>query len=103
MIELTGKQKRHLRGLGQKVPALLAVGKAGVTDGITAAAAELLATRELIKVRLPAGPAPARKAVAQQLADTTGASCAGVVGRTALLYRPAEALPPEQRIVLPDP
>ena len=29
------------------------------------------------------------------------AVCAGVVGRTALLYRPNESLPPESRIALP--
>jgi RNA-binding protein len=101
MHELTGKQKHVLRGLGQQLDPAVIVGKAGLTAGVVAAVAEALARRELVKVRLPAGPAPGRKALAAELAGAVAASGLGVVGRTMLLYRPNEDLPAEQRIELP--
>jgi RNA-binding protein len=100
---LTGKQIRHLRGLGQKLQPVVVVGKAGLTEGIVAATVEALDRRELIKVRLPVGPGPSRKAIAEELSHAAGAVCAGVVGRTALLYRPNAAGPDEQRVHLPEP
>ena len=101
MQELTGKQKRHLRGIGQGLDVLASVGKAGVSEAFVAAVRELLQHQELVKVRLPAGPGKWRDALAGQIAESAGALCAGVVGRTALLYRPNETLQPKDRIDLP--
>ena len=101
MHELTGKQKRHLRGIGQGLEVRASVGKAGLSEGFAAAVRELLDQRELVKVRLPAGPGKWRDALAGQIAESAGAACAGVVGRTALLYRPNETLEPKDRIHLP--
>lgn len=103
MGRLTGKQKRFLRGLGQKLPTLMVVGKAGVTPGTVQAAGELLSRRELVKIRLPACPSGGRKAMAEGLAQALRASCVGVVGRVALLYRPDRSLPKDKRITLPAP
>lgn len=101
MVELTGKQKRNLRGRGQKLPVAIHVGKAGLTPAVATAAGKLLSERELIKVRLPAGPSAVRSATAEQLARDVEACCVSVLGRTALLYRPNEALPPDRRMDLP--
>ena len=101
MPELTGKQKRHLRGIGQGLDVLASVGKAGVSEAFVAAVRELLGRQELVKVRLPAGPGKWRNALAGQIAESADAACAGVVGRTALLYRPNETLQPKDRIHLP--
>ena len=100
MGELTGKQKRHLRALGQKLPAAAAVGKAGLTEAVTANLIALLDRHELVKVRLGEGGAADRDALAAQLEQATGAQCVGVVGRTALLYRANEQLPDKHRINL---
>ena len=99
----TGKQARHLRGLGQKLQPAVALGKAGLTDGVVAATSDALGRDELVKVRLPAGPAASRQATAEQLAAAAGAACLGVVGRTALLYRAEPTLPPDRRVHLPEP
>jgi RNA-binding protein len=99
MAELTGKQRRFLRSMGQKLSPTAAVGKAGLTDAAVANVSAMLDRCELIKVRLPAGPQ--RKDAAAALAEATGALCAGVVGRTALLYRPNEQTPLDRRIRLP--
>ena len=100
MAPLTGKQKRYLRALGQKLSAVAVIGKAGLNDAAVANLASLLARHELVKVRLgEAGPAERNELVAQ-LEQAAGAQCAGQVGRTALLYRPNSDLPDKQRIDL---
>ena len=101
MLELTGKQKRHLRGIGQGLDVRASVGKAGVSEAFVATVRELLDRHELVKVRLPAGPGKWRDALAGQIAEAAGALCAGVVGRTALLYRPNETLEHKDRIHFP--
>ncbi len=101
MTELTGKQKRFLRGLGQQLKPMCVIGKAGLTDGVIESISHVLAGRELLKVRLPAGSAEQRRQMANQLAVSTGAQCVGMVGRTVLLYRPSEEVDSAQRISLP--
>ncbi len=90
MMELTGKQKSHLRSLGQRLPVTAAIGKEGMTAGVVAGIRALLGRHELVKVRLPADSPRARHESASLLAEAVGAACVSVLGRTALLYRPKE-------------
>jgi len=99
--ELTNKQKSFLRGLGQKLQAVATIGKAGITDAVVQNMCVLLDQHELVKVSLPAGSSDDRRAAGEQLASACGAACAGVVGRTALLFRASETLPPQKRIHMP--
>ena len=99
MADLTGKQKRRLRGAGQQlIPAVL-LGKSGLTEGVVARIQACLEGRELIKVRLP-GESPDRKAIAKELARSVEATCVGLTGRSVLLYRPNPDLDPDDRIRL---
>ena len=98
MQELTGRQRRMLKAQGQRLSPAVSVGKGGDSQAVVRQIDRLLGTRELVKVHLPAGAE--RKALGPELADRVGAVCVGVVGRTALLYRPNENLPDEQRIHL---
>ncbi|MBN1554401.1 MAG: YhbY family RNA-binding protein [Phycisphaerae bacterium] len=101
MVSLTGKQKRYLRSIGQRLSADITVGKSGATDALLDHIRRLLEERELIKVRLSEEhTGNERKQAAEELAGMADAACAGVVGRTALLYRPNESLPKEKRISL---
>ncbi len=101
MTKLTGKEKRHLRGLGQQMQCLATVGKAGMSEAVLETIDRLLTQRELVKLRLTEEQGADRKAAAEMLADALHADVAGVVGRTVLLYRPNAHLPAEQRITLP--
>jgi RNA-binding protein len=98
MSELTGKQRRHLRALGQRRAATLHVGHEGVTDAVVRQADAQLDAHELIKVRVGENAPESRHAVARDLAARTRSHLAQVLGRTALLYR---ARPDEPTIVLP--
>ena len=98
MSRLTGKQRRHLRALRQRLAATLRVGHDGVTDAIVRQADAQLEAHELIKVRVSENALAGRHDAAGELAERTKAELAQVLGRTALLYRERKA---EPTIVLP--
>jgi RNA-binding protein len=98
MAELSGRQRRHLRALGQKLTATLHVGQEGVTEAVVRQADVQLDLHELIKVRVGDNAPQDRHATAADLARRTGAHLAQVLGRTALLYRGRRQ---EPAIVLP--
>jgi RNA-binding protein len=98
MMELTGKQRRHLRALGHHLDAVLHVGHEGITDAVARQAGEQLEAHELIKVRIGENAPQDRHQAAELLAARCGAQVAQVLGRTALLYRRRTEKP---EIVLP--
>ena len=87
MRDLTGKQRRHLRALGQHLTATLHVGHEGVSEAVVAQAEAQLEAHELIKVRVSEHTPDDRHTTAEDLAARTRAHLAQVIGRTALLYR----------------
>jgi RNA-binding protein len=95
---LTGKQRRYLRSLGQRLAATLHVGRDGVTGAVVEQTETQLSAHELIKVRVSENAPAARHETADELAALTRADVVQVLGRTALLYR---ARAQEPTIVLP--
>ena len=85
-MPLTGKQRRHLRGLGHHLEPVVIVGQSGVTEGVIAAVEHALNDHELIKVKIHEGPEDRHEA-AEKLAQSTGAELAQLLGRTALLFK----------------
>lgn len=90
MKRLTGKQVRYLRGLGHHLQPVILIGKEALTPALLAAAEEALAHHELIKVKLQEGCLLERHEAAEELASALKAEIAQVLGKTILLYRPAE-------------
>lgn len=99
MEELTSKQRKFLRGLAQKLDALILVGKQGVSDALVAAANDALDSHELIKVRFNDFKEE-KKELTAQLASRTRGHIAGMIGHVAVLYRQQDE-PEKRRIVLP--
>lgn len=94
---LTGKQKRHLRALANRIDPIIQVGKAGVGTNLIQQVDEALEARELVKVRvLPQSPCTVEDA-ACFLSERTGAEVVQVIGHNLILYRQGE----EPEIVLP--
>lgn len=85
MAELTGAQKKYLRGLAHHQKPLVQLGKNGLTEGVLRSIDEALEVHELIKVRL--ADAEGKKELAQEIADRTGSSWVGLVGHVVTLYR----------------
>lgn len=86
-MELTGKQRRHLRALGHSLNPVVQLGKDGLDEGVVAAVDEALARHELIKVKLGTETPEDRYDVAERLSKDTKSAIAQVIGGTILLYR----------------
>lgn len=101
-MHLTGKQRRFLRAQGHHLPAVLQIGKEGLSPAFIQAVDQALEDHELIKIRVGQNAAlddrDARKQAADELARATSSEVAQILGNTMLLYR---AHPDEPRISLP--
>jgi len=87
---LTGKQKRHLRALGHKLKPLILIGKKEIEDALVAETNAALDHHELIKVKLLESCLLDRNEASEMLAGACNADIAQILGKTFLLYRPAE-------------
>jgi RNA-binding protein len=86
-VNLTGKQKRHLRSLGNALSPVVRLGKSGIDDGVIAALDTALTQHELVKLKLnPESPDDKHEA-AERLASATHSQVAQIMGGTILLYR----------------
>lgn len=97
-MSLTGRDKRALRAVGQQLAPAVVIGKGGLSDPVRRQIESVLAERELIKVRLPDSQGAERKQLAAELADAVGAELAGLVGRSALLYKANPDLADAERL-----
>lgn len=100
-LYVTGKQARHLRGLGHHLSPLAMIGKEGLTDNLLAALESVLAAHELVKVRVQDGCPLAREEAAELLAARTKSRIAQLIGKTFLLYRENRDLKEDKKIRLP--
>lgn len=93
---LSGSQRRYLRGLAHTLEPVVQVGHGGVSEGVVAAVDQALTDHELIKVRLH--EPEDKRAMAEEIARASRAVLCGLVGHTAILYRPHPDAP---RIQIP--
>ncbi|HEX8154222.1 MAG TPA: ribosome assembly RNA-binding protein YhbY [Thermoanaerobaculia bacterium] len=98
-MALTPKQRQFLRGLAHPLAPVVRVGKGGVSDSVVAETKKSLGSHELIKVRIDVDEGSQRKELAARLAEATDADVAGVIGKTAILYRERDE---EPEIELPE-
>jgi RNA-binding protein len=99
-IELTGKQRRYLRGLGHDLQVVLQIGKDGITDGVIAALGVALADHELVKLKFGRNSTLEQDPAAVELAKRSKSHLVQVLGNTVLLYK---ANAEEPKIELPKP
>jgi RNA-binding protein len=96
-VALSGRQRKHLRGLAHRLDPVVHVGHHGITDAVVSAVSDALLAHELVKVRLH--EPEDKHAMADDLAARTGAEPCGLVGHTVVLYRRHPETP---QIVVPD-
>lgn len=95
---LTAKQKRYLKALGSELEPVVQIGKAGVVSSVVAGTADVIAARELVKVRVLKNSPQEPLAAITMLAGATGAELVQVIGRNGLLYKQN---PEKSKIELP--
>ena len=85
-MELTGTEKKHLRGLAHSNKPVTFLGKNGVTEEFMKAIDTALEAHELIKIKF-ADFKDERKTLAREIAEKAEAVLCGVIGNNAILYR----------------
>ena len=97
-MQLSEKQRRHLKGLAHPLKPVILIGNAGLSDAVVAETSRALADHELIKVRLPGMDREDRDAALQLLAERTGSAFVTRIGHVAVLFKQKEKV---SRFVLP--
>ena len=98
---MTSKQRSYLKGISMTTEPIFQIGKSSVTPELTAAIAEALEARELIKITVLKNCLDDGKSIAQVLAERTRSEVVQVIGKKIVLYKPAKD-ESRRKIVLPD-
>jgi RNA-binding protein len=98
VVALNERQRKHLRGLGHALHALVQVADKGVTPAVIAELDRALGDHELVKVRIRLADRDARSQAIEALAAATDSVEVTRIGHVALYYRPH---PKVRRIILP--
>jgi len=101
MPELSGFQRKYLKGLAHRLKPVVSIGQKGLTDSSIAAIEDALDTHELIKIRFLDMKEKAQKASAAHDIETA-CSCdvVGKVGHIIIVYR-QHADPKKRKVSVP--
>lgn len=97
---MTSKQRAYLKGLAMNLDPIFQIGKGSVTPELTAAVAEALEARELIKLSVLKNCLDDSNSIAQTLAERTRSEVVQVIGKKIVLYKQAKE-EKKRKIVLP--
>ena len=101
MQPLTSSQAKYLRGLAHGLKPVVFVGQKGVTASLLNSIQEALNAHELIKAKFIDFKDRRMKAtLTAEIEQQTGSRLAGLIGHTAILYRPHPD-PEKRKIVVP--
>lgn len=95
---LTSKQRAYLRSLGQSCPAIMQIGKGGITENLLKTVSDALEARELVKLSVLDNCGEEPRAVLDALCEALGADGVSCVGKKIVLYRESEE---KKTIILP--
>ena len=89
MEALNGFQKKHLKKLAHKLRPLVIVGQQGITEALLAAVEQALEDHELIKIKFNEyKEKEQKKDLLDRILSSTGCFPVGLIGHTAICYRP---------------
>ena len=86
MVELSGKEKRDIRGALKTRSIDLKVGKRGLTHQFIRECARILGKESMIKIWLPADKELQKKFI-EEFSRETSSLCIAKVGKTAAFYQ----------------
>ena len=85
---ITTKQRAYLRSLANGIPAILQVGKEGVTESVIGNINEALDAREIVKVSvLETSPVSSKEAIELVMNGIKGCEAVQVIGRKFGVYK----------------
>ncbi|BDX06046.1 ribosome assembly RNA-binding protein YhbY [Planctobacterium marinum] len=96
-MNLTNKQKQHLKGLAHSLKPVVMLGGNGLTEGVMAEIDSALAHHELIKVKVPSEDREEKSLIMDAIVRESGAVKVQTIGHVLVLYKPSE----DKKIELP--
>ncbi len=99
MNQLTGAQKKYLRGLAHNLNPSAFVGKKGISPALIDEITQALDTNELIKIKF-IDHKDMKTELIQEIESRVQALCAGMIGHVGILFR-RHPDPDKQHITLP--
>ena len=95
---MTSKQRAYLKGLAMTMDPIFQFGNNSLTPENTAAIAEALEARELIKISVLNNCADDPREIAQMVAERTRSQVVQVIGKKIVLYKESKD---NKKIILP--
>ena len=95
---MTSKQRAYLKSLAMTMDPIFQIGKSSLTPENTAAIAEALEARELIKISVLQNCMDDPKELASLIAERSGAQVVQVIGKKIVLYKESRN---HKKIMLP--
>ncbi|MDU3895669.1 ribosome assembly RNA-binding protein YhbY [Enterobacter hormaechei] len=89
-MNLSTKQKQHLKGLAHPLKPVVMLGNNGLTEGVLAEIEQALEHHELIKVKIASEDRDTKNLIVEAIVRETGACNVQVIGKTLVLYRPSK-------------
>ncbi|NTS75342.1 ribosome assembly RNA-binding protein YhbY [Catenovulum sp. SM1970] len=96
-MQLSNKQKQHLKNLAHSLKPLVQLGSNGLTEGVIAEIDNALGHHELIKVKVPTDDREEKKLIMDAIVRETGAEQIQVIGHTQVLFKQSD----EKKVELP--
>ncbi|MFT8212087.1 MAG: ribosome assembly RNA-binding protein YhbY [Symbiopectobacterium sp.] len=96
-MNLSNKQKQHLKSLAHPLKPVVMLGNNGLTEGVLAEIKQSLKHHELIKVKIATEDLDTKALIIEAIIHETGTCNVQVIGHALVLYRPTK----ERKIVLP--
>lgn len=98
-MQLSEKQRKHLRRLAHPMHPIVMLGNGGLTDGVLKELDRALRDHELIKASARCSDRNTRDALLGNIAQLTGSLLVQRVGNVGVYYRRSATLP---KVILPD-
>ena len=95
---IPSKQRAYLRGLGQSCPAIMQIGKGGLSENLLKTVSDALEARELVKLSVLDNSGEDPREILDQLCEALGAEGVACVGKKIVLYRESKE---KKTIILP--
>lgn len=96
-MNLSNKQKKHLKGLAHPLKPVVLLGQNGLTEGVLAEIENALNFHELIKVKVATDDREMKQLIVDAIVRETEAINVAKIGHIVVLYRQSE----EKKIDLP--
>ena len=87
---LKGKQKQYLKSIAVNMPAVVQIGKEGLTDTVIQSAEDAIKARELIKIKINQNSIEEIDDTARVLEEALNCEIVQIIGHNCVLFRQKE-------------